>query len=74
MGGAAMSKAAVLTHDLSVHEIGEAIGMHPGRVSDLVRRGFFPHAYKGGRGTRNSPWRIPSSDLDDYRKKAPGVR
>lgn len=58
--------------DLSVKELAEQIGMHPVRVSDLIRRGYFPNAYKSGRGTRNSPWRIPAQDLADYRTKQPG--
>lgn len=57
--------------DLTVKELAEQIGLHPVSVSDLVRRGYFPNAYKGGRGGPTSPWRIPAQDVADYRAKAP---
>lgn len=57
--------------DLSVKEVAEQIGLHPVSVSDLVRRGYFPNAYKTGRGTNTSPWRIPAQDVTDYRAKQP---
>ena len=57
--------------DLSVKELADEIGMHPVRATDLVRRGYFPNAYKSGRGRRNSPWRIPADDVATYKKKQP---
>lgn len=57
--------------DLSVKDAARELNLHYVSVSDLVRRGYFPNAYKTGRGTRNSPWRIPAQDIADYRVRQP---
>lgn len=58
--------------DLSIAEAAELLGQSRDTVADLVRsRHYFPHAYKSGRGTRNSPVRIPYADVLDYRAKQP---
>lgn len=58
--------------DLSIEEAAAMLGQSRGTVADLVRsRSYFPHAYKSGRGTRNSPVRIPYADVLDYRAKQP---
>lgn len=60
-----------MSPDLSVKQVAETIGMHPVNVSALIRRGYFPHAYKGGRGENTSPWRVPASDVEAYRRTQP---
>lgn len=57
------------TPDLTVKDLAEHISMHPANVSDLIRRGTFPNAYKAGRGGVSSPWRVPATDVDDYKAK-----
>ncbi|MHA7153960.1 helix-turn-helix domain-containing protein [Arthrobacter sp. TMN-50] len=62
-----------LERDLSVKELAEILGHHPTFVSELVRSGtYFPNAYKGGKGgSHRSPWRIPCSDVEAYRRTQP---
>jgi excisionase family DNA binding protein len=59
--------------DLTVREVAEAINMHPETVRQLARQGKFPNAYKTGSGSSSSPIRIPSADVEDYRKRQPRV-
>jgi IS30 family transposase len=60
-----------VSRDLSVAQLAEELGLHPVTVSGLVRRGYFPNAYKSGRGGVSSPWRIPAQDVVDYRARQP---
>lgn len=58
--------------DLSIAEVAAMTGQSRDTIADLVRmRRFFPHAYKAGTGRRNSPVRIPYTDVLDYRAKQP---
>ncbi|MCZ9884040.1 helix-turn-helix domain-containing protein [Arthrobacter sp. B2a2-09] len=49
----------------------EFLNLHPETVRILARQGAFPNAYKTGKGGRTSHTRIPWSDVEDFRKKAP---
>lgn len=62
---------STLTRDMKVSEVAEALGMHPETIRTMARSGDFPNAYKTGRGSHSSPIRIPSGDVEDYRKKQP---
>lgn len=57
--------------DLSVKELAEQIGVHPVRASDLIRRGYFPGAFKTGAGGQTSPWRIPATAVTEYKARQP---
>lgn len=58
--------------DLSVQQLANDLGIHRVNACDLIRRGYFPNAYKAGRGRTNSPWRVPAADLVDYKARQPG--
>lgn len=60
-----------LTRDAKVHEVAEALYLHPETVRILARSGAFPNSYKGGTGKRNSPIMIPWSDVEDYKRLLP---
>ncbi|MHA7153961.1 helix-turn-helix domain-containing protein [Arthrobacter sp. TMN-50] len=57
--------------DLTIKELAEQLRLSADGVRDLVSRGYFPNAYKAGRGGTTSPWRIPVTDLADYKSKQP---
>lgn len=58
--------------DMSIAQVAELTGQSKDTVADLVRsHRFFPNAYKSGAGKRNSPVRIPFSDVLDYRARQP---
>lgn len=58
--------------DLTIAQVAALTNQSVDTVADLVRMGrFFPNAYKAGAGARNSPWRIPATDVENYRKRQP---
>lgn len=57
--------------DLSIKQVAEETGQSPDTIGDLVRRGYFPRAYKAGTGKANSPIRIPAADVEAYRARQP---
>jgi hypothetical protein len=67
MEGIAMSQEK----DLTVKQVAELTEQSTDMIGDLVRMGYFPNAYKAGMGKRNSPYRIPYSDVVAYRKTQP---
>lgn len=67
-----MSAATEVRPDLSVQQVADDLGIHRVNACDLIRRGFFPNAYKAGRGKKNSPWRVPPGDMGDYKARQPG--
>ncbi|MDP5226626.1 MULTISPECIES: helix-turn-helix domain-containing protein [Arthrobacter] len=66
-----MAQRKPLERDLSIKEVAEMTGQSADTIGDLVRIGRFPNAYKAGRGSRNSPIRIPEKDVDRYRQTQP---
>ncbi|WFR84662.1 helix-turn-helix domain-containing protein [Arthrobacter sp. Y-9] len=66
-----MDAANRLDRDLSIKEVAELTQQSTRVVSDLVRMGRFPNAYKAGRGGVSSPVRIPAADVDRYRRTQP---
>ncbi|MGG6382041.1 helix-turn-helix domain-containing protein [Paenarthrobacter sp. NEAU-H11] len=59
------------TGDGTVKQVAEYLSLHPETVRIMTRSGDFPNAYKAGRARRNSPLRIPWSDVDRYRALQP---
>jgi hypothetical protein len=59
--------------DAKVSEVADHLGLHPQTVREFARAGSFPNAYKTGKGSINSPIRIPWTDVEDFRKKQPRV-
>lgn len=59
------------TGDATVKQVAEYLGHHPETARIMARSGDFPNAYKAGRARRNSPVRIPWSDVDRYRALQP---
>ncbi|MFW0774507.1 helix-turn-helix domain-containing protein [Paenarthrobacter nitroguajacolicus] len=57
--------------DATVRQVAEHLNLHPETVRAMARSGDFPNAYKTGSGSRNSPLRIPWSDVDRWRQKQP---
>lgn len=57
--------------DATVKEVADYLGHHPETIRIMARSGDFPNAYKAGRGRKNSPLRIPWSDVDRYRALQP---
>jgi excisionase family DNA binding protein len=57
--------------DATVRQVAEHLNLHPETVRTMARSGDFPNAYKTGSGSRNSPQRIPWSDVDRWRQKQP---
>lgn len=57
--------------DATVHQVAEHLQLHPVTVRIMARSGNFPGAYKAGSGARNSPIRIPWSDVERWRDKQP---
>lgn len=57
--------------DATVKQVAEYLGHHPETVRIMARSGDFPNAYKAGAGKRNSPVRIPWTDVDRYRALQP---
>ena len=57
--------------DLTVEQTAAELQQSPTMVRKLANRGKFPGAYKTGMGGRTSPWRIPYSALDRFRKGQP---
>lgn len=64
-----MKNNGSLTGDAAVKQIAEYLSLHPETVRIMARSGDFPNAYKAGK--RNSPLRIPWSDVDRYRALQP---
>lgn len=58
----------------SIYETAELLGETSDMVATLCRTKELPNAYKGGRGGRTSPWRIPATDLTNFMKKRGGSR
>ena len=58
----------------TVYEAAEKLGETSDMVQTYCRIKAFPNAYKGGRGGRTSPWRIPAQDLVDFMKKRGGSK
>ncbi|WP_345154875.1 helix-turn-helix domain-containing protein [Arthrobacter ginkgonis] len=56
---------------MSVAELAEELQHSQETVRQLLNRGMFRGAYKAGRGGQTSPWRIPMTALDHYRKRQP---
>jgi excisionase family DNA binding protein len=54
--------------DLTVKEVADVLSLHPETVRQLARGGSFPNAYKTGLGKHSSPIRIPSTDVEAFRK------
>ncbi|MBQ1443797.1 MAG: helix-turn-helix domain-containing protein [Renibacterium sp.] len=67
-----MSPATAVRSDLSVKQVADDLGIHRVNACELIRRGYFPNAYKSGQGKTNSPWRVPVGDLVDYKARQPG--
>jgi len=57
--------------DLTVEQTAEELQQSPTMIRKLANRGKLPGAYKTGLGGRTSPWRIPPSALDRFRKGQP---
>lgn len=57
--------------DATVKQVAEFLSLHPETVRIMARSGDFPNAYKAGRARRNSPLRIPWSDVERYRALQP---
>ncbi|WP_420831524.1 helix-turn-helix domain-containing protein [Paenarthrobacter ureafaciens] len=57
--------------DATVTQVADYLQLHPGTIRIMARSGDFPRAYKAGTGKRNSPIRIPWSDVDRWRDKQP---
>ncbi|MBF6671537.1 helix-turn-helix domain-containing protein [Glutamicibacter sp. FBE19] len=57
--------------DMTVEQAAEELQQSPTMIRKLANRGKFPGAYKSGMGGRTSPWRIPHSALDRFRKGQP---
>ena len=58
-----------LERDLTIKEVAKTLAQSEAMVSRLVRGGYFPGAYKGGKGEGNAPWRIPESAVSAYRDR-----
>lgn len=58
-----------LERDLTIKEAAKTLSQSEAMVSRLARAGYFPGAYKGGRGEGNAPWRIPESAVRAYRER-----
>ena len=54
--------------DLSVKEVAAQTNQSPGAVYQSLRQNEFPGAYQIGKAGKTSPWRIPQSAIDAYRK------
>lgn len=50
----------------SIYETAEQLAETSDMVQSLCRTGVFPNAYKGGRGGKTSPWRIPAQDITAF--------
>ncbi|WP_416405457.1 helix-turn-helix transcriptional regulator [Arthrobacter sp. LFS091] len=60
-----------LRGDARVKQVAEFLGHHPVTIRNMARQGVFPNAYKAGSGSKNSPLRIPWSDVDRWRELHP---
>lgn len=58
-----------LERDLTIKEAAKTLSQSEAMVSRLARAGYFPGAYKGGKGEGNAPWRIPESAVRAYRER-----
>lgn len=54
--------------DLTVTQVAEQLQHAPSTIYALLHTDAFPGAYQSGRGGKTSPWRIPQSAIDEYRK------
>lgn len=57
----------------TIREVGEIIRQGRNEVNRMVHQGFFPGAFKGGRGLKTSPILIPESAVKAYLDKLPRV-
>lgn len=57
--------------DATVRQVAEHLSLHPETVRTMARSGEFPNAYKTGSGSKNSPQRIPWSDVTRWRERQP---
>ena len=55
--------------NLKITEVAELIRATPQTVRNLVRRGYFPRAYKIDPTRPNSHLRIPAEDVQAYLKR-----
>jgi excisionase family DNA binding protein len=53
---------------LTVRQAAERLEVHPNTVSQWIRQGYFPGAYKRG-PTKTSPYAIPEADVDAFEAK-----
>lgn len=53
----------------SAKQAAERLGVTTQAISRWIRRGLFPGAYKLNPDSRNSPYRIPESDIEAFEEK-----
>lgn len=57
-------------NDFNVKEAAIELGVQPAAVIRYINYGFFPGAYKlNPYAARRSPWRIPQTAIDDFKRK-----
>ncbi len=54
---------------LSVASVAERLEVHPTTITRWIQQGHFPHAYKLNPDARNSPYRIPETDVTAFEEK-----
>ncbi|GAA0187944.1 helix-turn-helix domain-containing protein [Glutamicibacter sp. V16R2B1] len=64
-------KGGTTVSDLNVKQAASELNLNPETVRQLADQGRLRGAYKGGRGGKTSPWRIPPRALDLYRSSQP---
>ena len=58
--------AHMTTIELTTKQAAEVLGVSARTIQAWHEKGEFPHAYKLNPDARNSPLRIPRSDVDNY--------
>jgi excisionase family DNA binding protein len=53
--------------DCTVKHAAELLGVSVRTIQDWIKQGHFPHAYKLNPQKSNSPYRIPSTDVEQFK-------
>lgn len=57
---------------LTAKEIAERYGIEKRVAQGWIQRGYFPHAYKEHHEFLGAVWKVPESDLSDFKPPGPG--
>jgi hypothetical protein len=63
-------ESAATSETITVHQLAEGIGRTPGATRKLLDSGLIPGAQRITPGLANSPWIIPVSAIENFKRRA----